>query len=141
MNRTRLKVQLVKHEGKRNRVYKDTVGKLTIGVGRNLEDRGLSDDEIAVLLDNDITEIWQDLTRSVPCFGALDEVRQHVLIDMGFMGVQKLLGFTRMLAALETRDFEKAADEMLDSKWARQVGSGPGQRAHTLARMMRSGVA
>jgi len=137
MNRTRLRTQLVQHEGLRLKPYTDTVGKLTIGVGRNLTDVGITDDEAALLLDNDITRVWQELTHAVGCFSSLDEVRQHVLLDMAFnLGVPRLLKFEKMLAAVEGHHFDVAADEMLNSKWASQVG----KRAQTLAAMMRDGV-
>jgi len=134
VNRTRVTAQLVRHEGLRLKPYRDTVGKLTVGVGRNLDDVGVTEEEAMHLLHNDVTRVWHDLTRAVPSFGALDEDRQHVLIDMAFnLGVPGLLKFRKMLDAVERRDFERAASEMLDSKWATQVG----QRAVTLAGMMR----
>lgn len=137
MNRTRLKVMLVRHEGLRLYPYTDTVGKLTIGVGRNIEDRGITAEEAAFLLDNDITFVFQQLSkRAVGVFTSLDEVRQHVLLDMAFMGIEKVLGFRKMWKAIERRDFEAAAREMLDSKWATQVGV----RATELAAMMKDGV-
>lgn len=135
MNRLKLKIMLLKHEGKRNLPYTDTVGKLTIGVGRNLTDVGLSDDEITLMLDNDINRVFRELTSNVACFGSLDDTRQHVLMDMCFMGIEKLLKFTKMLAAIEQRDFDRAADEMLNSLWAKQVGD----RATELAALMRAG--
>jgi len=137
MKRSVLAKQLELHEGRRAHPYRDTVGKLTIGVGRNLDDKGLSEEEIDVLLDNDITEAWQELTRSLSWFPSLDDVRQHVLLDMAVnLGVAGLLQFKKMLAACERRDFDGAAAEMLDSKWATQVGD----RAKTLDRMMRTGA-
>lgn len=137
MNRLKLKVLLLRHEGKRSKPYNDTAGKLTIGVGRNLTDEGLSDDEITLLLDNDINRVFQELPSIVPSFGSLDETRQHVLMDMCFnLGAPRLLKFVSMLAAIEKRDFGAAADAMLDSLWAKQVGG----RATELAAMMRSDV-
>lgn len=133
MNRTRLRAQLQLHEGRRAFVYQDTVGKATIGVGRNLVDRGLSDDEINLLLDNDITAAYNEAVRIIPGFNTLSEDRQHALIDMIFnLGAAGLLKFKKFLAAIEARDFERAATEMMDSKWARQVG----QRAETLKAMI-----
>jgi lysozyme len=138
VNRTALKVQLVKHEGLRLTPYRCTAGKLTIGVGRNLEDRGISEDEAAMLLDNDIMSVWKELSRVLPGFTSLDDTRQHVLMDMCFnLGTAGLLKFKAMLAAVEARDFDRAAAEMLDSAWARQVG----KRAQTLAQMMKTGAA
>lgn len=133
MNRTRLKVMLVKHEGLRLHPYRDTVGKLTIGVGRNLDDRGLTEDEAMVMLDRDINEALHVCESVFLGFDTLSEPRQHALLDMAFnLGEPRLRGFTKMIAAVEARDFEKARTEMLDSKWAKQVG----QRAQTLADMV-----
>jgi lysozyme len=136
MNRTILKALLVKHEGLKLKVYKDTAGKLTIGVGRNLTDDGISEDEARMLLDNDISTMWKLMSGLTPSFGSLDDARQHVLMDMGFnMGIGNLRLFTKMLTAIEARDFETAATEMLSSKWAHEVGD----RAIELAAMMRVG--
>lgn len=133
MNKMRLKLQLVKHEGMRLKPYRDSVGKLTIGVGRNLEDVGIDNLEAALLLENDIQRVEQELIRRLPWYLLLSEVRQRVLMDMAFnLGVEGLLKFSRALAAMEAKDFAKAADEMLDSVWAQQVG----QRARDLAAMM-----
>lgn len=136
MNRARLKLQLVHHEGIRLKPYHDSVGKLTIGVGRNLDDVGITNLEAKVLLENDIERVEAELLAKLPVYAALDDVRQRVLMDMAFnMGVAGVLGFTQMLQAINLRDFGDAAREMLDSKWAKQVGP----RAVELAEMMRSG--
>lgn len=134
MNRTRLRAQLLKHEGLRLHPYTDTVGKLTIGVGRNLIDRGISEDEAMAMLDSDITAVWQEVNMAIGCFGSLDENRQHVLLNMAFnLGVPRLLKFKKFLAACEAHKWDVAADEMLDSAWAKQVG----KRAQELAIIMR----
>lgn len=135
LNPEKTVAQLERHEGRRKFPYTDTVGKLTIGVGRNLTDRGLSDDEIDLLLANDLDKHWADLVRALPFVESLDEVRQRVLLDMAFMGVPRLLTFKRMIAAVQKQEYRLAALEMLDSRWAQQVG----KRARTLADMMRSG--
>jgi lysozyme len=136
MDRAKLRSQLIRHEGKRNKPYRDTVGKLTIGVGRNLDDVGLRDDEIDLLLDNDIAATWNAVQRALPWVDQLDEVRQRVLADMAFnIGVRGLLCFTQMLRACQAGEYAKAAAEMLDSKWARQVPA----RAARLAKMMATG--
>jgi len=137
MNRTRLVAQLRRHEGMKLTPYRCTAGKLTIGVGRNLDDVGITEDEALVLLDNDVTRVFQECQRHLPTFGSLCEARQHVLIGMTFnLGFAGLLDFKKMLAAVEAADFDRAAAEMLDSKWARQVGT----RAATLAKMMKEGA-
>ncbi|CAH9057651.1 hypothetical protein PSECIP111951_01711 [Pseudoalteromonas holothuriae] len=129
-----MKKQLTMHEGKKHTAYTCPGGKLTIGVGRNLEDRGLSDDEIDYLLSNDIKSTYAELSRRFKGFSELDDVRQRVLVDMGFnLGMAGLFKFKRMFAALDIKDYDKAAVEMLDSRWACQVG----HRAHRLADMMR----
>jgi|TARA_Y100000114_G_C11752498_1_gene325111 lysozyme len=137
MNRNLLLQQLQRHEGLRLKPYRDAVGKLTIGYGRNLDDRGISEDEAGFMLDNDIDQVVAELER-LPLYLGLDSVRQTVLANMAFnMGVPTLLEFRRMLGALAEKDWDRAADEMLDSKWARQVGS----RAVELSELMRRGEA
>ena len=128
--------QLRLHEGERLKAYRCTAGKVTIGVGRNLDDRGITRDESAILLGNDIKAVETELLRALPWVGQLDDVRQRVLLDMAFnMGVVGLLGFKRTLAVIEAGQYEQAAAMMLDSKWAKQVG----QRAERLSRMMATG--
>ncbi len=130
-----LERMLTRHEGLRLKPYRCTAGKLTIGIGRNIEDVGIFPDEAALMLRNDIARCERDLDHSVPWWRKLDEVRRWVLIDMCFMGIGKLMEFKKMWTALAVRDYEAAAAEMLDSLWARQVGS----RAKELAEMMKGG--
>ena len=136
INLQRMLDLLVQHEGLRLKPYRCTAGKLTIGVGRNLEDVGISEEEAMTLLANDISRVIEDLVMSIPAFTQLNEIRRRVLIDMGFnLGIAGLMKFRLMLAAIEEGNYRKAADEMLDSRWARQVG----QRATRLANMMATG--
>lgn len=131
-----LTAMLIKHEGLRLKPYKDSVGKLTIGVGRNLDDRGISQDEAMILLNNDIRDHRADALNKYPWLAHLDSVRQDVIVDMVFnMGIERFSSFHLMLTALEQGDYAHAADEMLNSKWAKQVGL----RASELSQMMRSG--
>lgn len=128
--------QLRLHEGERLKPYRCTANKLTIGIGRNLEDRGITKEESAYLLSNDIDAFYSTLLRELPWVSELDEVRQRVLLDMAFnLGIQGLLGFKNTLATIKSGDYEKAAPMMLQSKWAKQVG----QRAERLSRMMFTG--
>lgn len=129
-----LRSQLRRDEGFRLKPYRDTVGKLTIGSGRNLDDVGLFPDEVALMLDNDIRSRQESLGR-FDWFMALDEARQGALINVAFMGIPRLLAFTKMIQALEVHDYERAAAELLDSKYAGQVG----QRAERLARQLITG--
>jgi lysozyme len=136
INYGRLRDQLIQHEGFRRTPYIDSVGKLTIGVGRNLDDKGLSKAEIYQLLDNDIKIAEKDARALVSNFHILGDVRQRVLIDMAFnLGRARLAGFKKFLAAMELGDMVAARAEMLNSKWAVQVGS----RAKRLAKMMLTG--
>jgi len=129
--------QLRLHEGERLKPYRCTAGKLTIGVGRNLEDRGISAEEAAYLLNNDIDREWKDLTTNLPWVTGLSDVRQRVLLDMSFnLGIDGLLKFKNTLAAIRRGDYNRAADMMLASIWAKQVGT----RAARLSQMMRSGI-
>jgi lysozyme len=128
--------QLRLHEGERLKPYRCTAGKLTIGIGRNLEDRGITREESAYLLANDIAAEERELLRALPWVATLDEVRQRVLLDMAFnMGIVGLLAFKRTLATIQAGDYQAAATMMLDSRWAKQVG----QRAERLSRMMATG--
>lgn len=140
MNREKLKAQLKQHEGVRKYVYIDSVGVPTVGVGRNLQTIGLRPKEIDFLLENDIDDVMSDITKSCPWFAELSEARQIVIADMVFnLGISRFLEFKRTLAAIRAEHFDAAADNMLESKWARQVGKAPGQRAAILAQMMRAG--
>lgn len=139
----RMRAQIVLHEGKAKRkgsryvCYQDSVGVWTIGVGRNLQHRGLSEAEVDLLLDNDLKDHWNDLLIAFPWVERLDTVRQRALLDMGFnLGIPRLKTFKRTLASIERGDYETAAVEMLESKWAEQVGD----RALRLAEMVRSGT-
>lgn len=127
---------LIGHEGFRVKPYTCPAGKLTIGVGRNLADNGISGPEAMLMLHNDLWETRLSLEKIVPRFLGLSPVRRAALIDMCFnLGLSRFMGFKQMLAALKAGDFDQAADAMLDSTWATQVG----ERAKTLADMMRHG--
>ncbi|NNF96997.1 MAG: glycoside hydrolase family protein [Halobacteria archaeon] len=121
MNKDKLKVMLLRHEGYNQMPYKCSAGKLTIGVGRNLTDKGLSMDEVEILFENDLSEVLKELNK-LDWFCRLDETRQMPIADMAFqMGVSGLLKFRKMIGHLERGWFEKAAKEVLNSKYARQT--------------------
>ncbi|MGE4118933.1 MAG: lysozyme [Candidatus Nitrosocosmicus sp.] len=126
---------LIRHEGIKQKPYRCTAGKLTIGVGRNLDDNGISLEECYYLLDNDIKRCKKDLenyqwyTKQPP--GVKD-----ALVNMCFnLGINRLLKFKKMILALSASHFHQAANEALDSLWAKQVG----QRAKDVANMIRDG--
>lgn len=116
----KLEDQLNHHEGRKKKVYRCSAGYLTIGVGRNLEDRGLSEDEITYLLKNDVKTEVAALTRNLPFFPSLNEARQDAFINLSFnMGITRLLGFKKTIALAAQGKWNECADELLDSKWAR----------------------
>jgi lysozyme len=134
--RLKLRTLLVKREGYRQHPYKDTRGVNTIGFGRNLDDVGVSITEALGLLDNDMFTHYSYCLHSFDFFPKLSENRQIVLVDMSYnLGHKNLEGFHSMIAALESGDYEKAADEMLNSEWAKQVKD---ERADELANIMRT---
>jgi lysozyme len=136
VNRDDLRSMLVLHEGLRLKPYRCTAGKLTIGVGRNLDDNGITQAEAFQLLENDILAVEADLDRTWPWWREMSEARQQVLADMCFnLGLTRLGGFANTLAAMKRGDYNAAADGMLKSLWASQVG----RRAQRLAKMMREG--
>ena len=146
--------KLIAHEGLRLQVYQDTLGIDTIGIGRNLEDRGITKKELdwmdipsmdavyeygiteadaMYLAQNDVQIVEEELVRAHPCVEELDAVRQLVLMDMAFnMGVPRLRKFTKMWNAVHENKFDIAAKEMLDSRWAIQVKSRSTKLAHAM---------
>lgn len=137
MNLTRLYAQLDTDEGRCKRIYTDTVGKITGGVGRNLTDRGFRDDEIDLMLSNDVAEAIGECRRMFRNFDSLNDARQEVLVNMMFnLGYARLAGFKKMIAAVHSSNWAEAERQMLDSKWADDVGN----RADRLATAMRKGA-
>lgn len=138
MNYEKLQAQLIVDEGKRNRMYLDTAvpPRWTAGVGRNLTDRDFSEDEIALMLKNDIAIVERELDKQLPWWRKMNDARQNCLANMAFnLGVPRLLGFKRALAAMQAERWVSASDELLDSTWSRQVG----RRAIRIASVIRSG--
>ena len=135
MDRDLLRTQLRRHEGLRLHPYQDTVGKMTIGYGRNLDDVGITRKEAGLLLEEDIDRVLERL-EEVDDYNQLDPVRQAVIANMAFnLGHAGVMSFTRMWAAIRHGDWEEAAHEMLNSRWHEQVG----ERARELAEIMRFG--
>jgi len=132
-------VEMIKrHEGVKPKVYLCSAGYETIGVGRNISESGLglSDDEIDYLLANDIERVKGELSDTYFWFTAMNEVRQEAMIDICFnLGLTRLRGFVKALTAMSREQFDIAADEFMDSKWAKQVG----MRATRVTEMIRTG--
>ena len=148
-----LKAMLIRHEGQvRNAQgchvpYDDRtgahfdqndtlIGKLTIGIGRNITDRGITDDEALYLLTNDIELVRTQLDKALPWWGKLGECREAVMISLGFnLGITKLLKFHTTLNLIESGKYADAADNLMTTPWAQQVG----KRAVELTEMLRTG--
>jgi lysozyme len=114
---------LEKHEGFRQFPYRDTTGHLTIGIGRNIEERGITRAEALYLLQNDINDFKRQLSDRLYWFDNCNEQAQVVLIDMCFnLGLTGLLQFTKTLEHFKNENYRLASEEMLKSKWAQQVG-------------------
>ena len=134
--------QLRRDEGLRLTPYRDSVGKLTIGFGRNLDAKGISRGEAEVMLEHDAADAAAEVDGALPWSGSLDDARRAVLVNLCFnvgIGVAAsatgLLGFKKMLAAIQTGDYDRAAAELMDSRYATQVGP----RAYRLARQLQTG--
>jgi lysozyme len=129
--------QLKGDEGFRAHPYRDTVGKLTIGVGRNLDDVGISEAEGDMLLGGDLQKAQAFINTHLPWALHLSEPRYGVLTNMAFnMGGDKLMEFRKFLSAAQTGDIETAAAELENSHWYEQTGA----RAHRLVVQWRTDV-
>lgn len=137
MDDAKLIAELVKDEGLRLKPYKCTAGKTTIGVGRNLDDVGISKDEAYSLLASDISRVKKECERQPWWLAVVDDpVRSRVMLNMCFnLGIRRLSGFKNTLDAVHDKRWRDAAAGMRASMWAKQVGG----RAERLAKMMESG--
>tara|TARA_R110002012_G_scaffold36724_2_gene103672 strand:+ start:1199 stop:1678 length:480 start_codon:yes stop_codon:yes gene_type:complete len=156
-NRQKLTDMLLVHEGCVLTVYQDSLGIDTIGIGRNIEHRGITDKELSYmgyydisevytkgiteddarhLLENDISIVERELFEAHPCVEFLSDNRIVVLLNMAFnLGIPRLNMFKKMWAEIEEEDFDTASLEMLDSRWAKQVKG----RATELSEIMKAG--
>lgn len=128
--------QLKRHEGFRGSPYRDSVGKLTIGYGHNLDDVPISRDIAEAMLLEDLAREEGRLKALVPEFDQIQGARRAALLNMAFnLGAHGLYKFRRMWASIRAGAWNRAADEALDSKWATQVGA----RATEIAEQLRTG--
>lgn len=138
-NKQAMTAELRRDEGVIPNAYQDSLGYWTIGVGRLIDKRKggrLRDEEIDFLLLNDIAEKEEELDAAIPWWRTLSDARQRVLLSMCFnLGIKGLLGFQNTLAMIKVGNYAGASAGMLDSKWAKQVGS----RATRLSEMMKEG--
>ena len=119
--------RIVEHEGIKRFAYTDTLGSVSVGIGRCLDakkGKGLSVDECFYLLSNDIKELKPELEK-YSWYNKQNETRKGVLIEMAFnLGVNGLLNFKKMIACVDNGNYEGAVKEMSNSKWATQIGAG-----------------
>lgn len=135
-DRQKLVDQLILHESMRRFPYPDSKGKITIGIGRNLTDKGITFSEAMMLCDHDVDEAITDLA-SFPWFVALDPIRQRALIDLRFnLGGGGFRGFKRMIRLLSEGNYPMAASSARESLWFKQVRS----RGPRIVDMLRSGI-
>lgn len=131
----KLENMLIRHEGLKLKPYKCTAGKLTIGVGRNIEDNGITEAEARMMLRYDI-EVARSPLLKFRWFTELNQPRQDAIINLVFnLGLPRFLKFKKTIAYLQKHDYEGAATEMINSTWAKQVG----ERALELASIIVSG--
>lgn len=125
MNKEKLVEELKHDEGLMFHAYKDSLGYLTIGIGRLIDKRkggGITESEANYLLENDIDKITRSLQHKFIYYQRLDGTRQRALCNMCFqLGLDGLLGFKKMLTAIDKEDWDEAYIQALDSKWARQT--------------------
>ena len=116
----KLQQALIRHEGMRLKPYEDVLTEdITIGVGRNLDSLGLSEDEVLYLLNNDIERCDKELLHNFKWYPELCRARQDAMINLCFnLGITRLLKFKKSLAYMAAGDYERAADEFLCSRWA-----------------------
>lgn len=137
MMRYKLKQELMTYEGYHTHPYYDSSGKLHIGIGRNLEDQGIYPTEIDLMVNHDIDWAWSELNKTFPWFIRMDDIRQIVILQMYFnLGSKRFHSFKHMITALDRGLYSLAAQEMLHSKWATDVGD---ERAKHLAKLMETG--
>jgi lysozyme len=137
LSRDRARFFVKKHEGLSLLPKEDIDGSIWIGYGHNLDDLGIPKDIADQLLELDLTRVYAELDKRMPWWRHQSEVRKVVLVDMCYnLGINRFLGFKKMLAAVKEGNYDTAADEMLNSKWATQVKG----RAVELAQLMREGV-
>lgn len=141
MNLNRLLKTIGKDEGCKLKLYRCTSNKLTIGIGRNIEDNGIRKDEVKLMFKNDVDEVVNNLAPALKRkfginFNSLSDIRQEVLLNMAFqLGIPRLLKFKNTFRYLKNKSFKKCSIEMLNSLWAKQTP----KRAKRLSNLMKGG--
>lgn len=136
MDDAAFKKMAIADEGEKLKMYLDTKGRWTIGIGRNLTDNGIRQVESDFMFSNDLASLKAELNKAIPWWAGLSDNRQLVLANMALnMGVPRLLGFKNMLAACKAGNYMEASAELLDSDAARDLPN----RYHRLSLMMENG--
>jgi len=136
IDKNKLEDMLIRHEGLKLKAYRCTAGKLTIGIGRNLDDNGITEAEARMMLQYDIQVAKVRLVK-YKWYVDLNDARKDVIVDMVFnLGLPRFLGFKKTIKFLEAQDYAGAAEEILDSEWASQVGE---ERSLELSAMLLTG--
>ena len=129
-----IKKMLIKNEGLVCQPYHCSAGKLTIGVGRNLESNGISEDEAMYLLENDIKRVTANLDKMWAVWRTFPEKAQLVCIDMTFqMGITGFMNFRQTRALMEMGCWLEASEEVLRSKYAIQTPNRAAYNSRQLA--------
>lgn len=136
MNFQKLRATLADAEGAYLSLYKDTVDQWTIGIGHNLSSKGISKGVLEMMFAEDVRDAQVILTKLVPDWRLLNEPRQNALVELAFNMGHRLAGFSHMLSAVNSGDWERAADELHDSLWFKQVG----RRGPRLVSELRTGL-
>ena len=134
MDRDKLVKEIIMDEGFMYEIYRDHLGYPTLGVGHLLTEKDkewglpmgtpISEERIHECLNDDIDIVCKELDKNLPWWKDLDDNKQRVMANMAFnLGLPRLKNFKKFLAAMKAGDFETAAEEMMDSKWANQVGA------------------
>jgi GH24 family phage-related lysozyme (muramidase) len=131
-----MREMLGRHEGVRYKLYVDTVGKVSGGIGRNLTDKGFRPDEVELMFKNDLIEAWKDCEEHIPGFDEMPTKVRYAFVDIMFnMGWPTFSKFHNTLASTAAKDWDGAASHLSDSKWDKQVG----KRADELQQMIKEG--
>jgi len=128
-----LEQRITRHEGLRLKPYVDTVGKITIGVGHNLTDNGLTLAQVEDIFQSDVLEAHTDLQRVLPWVAGLTPIRQEVFVELVFnLGITDLAQFHTFLNLAQADDWNGASADLLTTKWSRQVKGRAIELAHLL---------
>jgi lysozyme len=126
---------IARHEGLSLVPYRCSEGKLTIGYGRCLDELGITKREASMMLNNDIIRVHGELDKAYVWFRRMSPIRQMAIMSMNFnLGITKFRKFHKMISALALSQWDRAAIECLDSRWAKQVGD----RAIEIATMIKT---